>query len=83
MPEFLIRDLGIMWETVRSSLPIDADKFGDFCDLFTVRFNADPLINWYEFSPTLHKIIVHGRECMKFFPIPIGWLSEEVVIHSF
>ena len=48
LPEFLIKDLGIMWETIRSGLPIDADKFGDFCDLFVTKFNADPLINWLD-----------------------------------
>ena len=76
VPEFLVHDLGVMWEAVVASVPIDPEKFGNFCELFVAKFSFDPTINWYEFSPTLHKVIVHGRQVMEFFDIPLGWLSE-------
>ena len=77
VPEFLVKDLGMIWETLVQSSSIDSEKFGHYCDLFICKFNLDTTINWYQFSPTIHKIIVHGQQCIDYFPIPIGWLSEE------
>ena len=74
----MIKDLGTIWHVLAACEPIDPVKFGDFCRAFTAKFEADANINWYQFSPTMHKILVHGQECIEFFPVPIGWLSEEV-----
>ena len=76
IPEFLVKDLGKIWSIVVSGLSVNTEKFGELCEMFVAKFNMDKAINWYEFSPTLHKIIVHGKECMEYFPVPIGWLSE-------
>ena len=57
VPEFLVHDLGIMWEAVVSGVPIDPEKFGNFCELFVAKFSVDKTISWYQFSPTLHKIM--------------------------
>ena len=57
IPEFLVHDLGIMWEVLVAGVPIDPEKFGDFCDAFVLKFSAEPSISWYQFSPTIHKII--------------------------
>ena len=77
VPEFLVKDLGTIWFTLTSDCTIDSQKFGDFCNLFNEKFKLDQNINWYQFCPTLHKILVHGQQCMEYFDIPIGWLSEE------
>ena len=76
IPQFLVKDLGTIWRILVQSCSIDAEKFGHTCDLFIERFKFDASINWYEFSPTIHKILVHGRQCIEYFPVPIGWLSE-------
>ena len=57
VPEFLIKDLGTIWFTLTSDCPIDSQKFGDFCKSFNEKFKADKSINWYQFCPTLHKIL--------------------------
>ena len=74
---YIIQDIETIWKTLSSGYAIIPSEFGDFCDSFMEKFNNDVRVNWYEFSPTLHKILVHGRECIEFFPVPIGWLSEE------
>lgn len=32
---------------------------------------------WYNMSPTVYKILIHGPEIMKASKLPIGMLSEE------
>ena len=55
IPEYFIVDIGHIWIALVSGLPIDAEKFGNFCDEFIQKFKNDPSINFYQFSPTLHK----------------------------
>ena len=59
LPEFLVTDLGVIWQVLVSGHSIKSDEFQAFCDNFVEKFNADPNINWYEFSPTLHKGLNH------------------------
>ena len=61
---------------IRSGLSVDPIEFGKFCDDFVQKFKNDPSLNWYQFSPTLHKVLWHGKEAIEFFPLPISWLSE-------
>ena len=53
VPVFLVKDLGMIWETLVQSSAIDSEKFGHMCDLFVQKFNLDTSINWYQFSPTV------------------------------
>ena len=55
LPEFLIKDLGTIWRVLTSGHSIDPEKFGNFCELFNEKFKLDNRINWYQFSPTIHK----------------------------
>ena len=55
IPAFVIEDLGTIWTTLCSGEPIDSDKFGSFCDKFIVKFKKHPHVNFYQWSPTLHK----------------------------
>ena len=67
---------------VTSGLPIDPDKFGEYClevaDLYDAAFNKDG-VTWYPMSPTLHKILFHGADIIRLLPpsILMGFLSEE------
>lgn len=35
------------------------------------------MYGWFNFSPTVHKILIHGQEFMKNSIPPVGVLSEE------
>ena len=61
VPLFLIKDIGTMWTTICSGFAIDVDKFARFCDNFVTKFRNDNSINFYQFSPTLHKILCHTK----------------------
>ena len=61
---------------------INASEFGNFCDSFIEKFQNDDSINFYDFSPTLHKVLWHGKEAIEFFPLPIGWMTEEVSFNT-
>ena len=32
---------------------------------------------WHKIPPTLHKVLVHGKEIIKATPVPVGWTSKE------
>ena len=76
VPLYVFEAIGTIWKTLACGLPINAVAFGIFCKEFVTKFNNDDRIKFYEFSPTLHKVLEHGQECIEFFPFPIGWMSE-------
>ena len=76
IPQYVIEDLGIVWRTLASGMSIDPEKFGTFCDNFVEKFQKDTEVHWYLFSPTIHKVLFHGKQAIEYFPVPIGWLSE-------
>ena len=55
IPTYVIEDLGTIWKTLTSGCAIDPDKFGKFCDNFVKKFQKDKRVNFYLFSPTIHK----------------------------
>ena len=50
--------------------------FGEFCENW-MEFYENSDVNWYLLSPTIHKVLKHGKEVIEHFPLPIGWFSEE------
>ena len=71
----LVSNLDVISRTLASGLSIDADKFGDFCDETLAEYMDS--CGWYNIPPTLHKILVHGKDIIKATPLPIGRTSEE------
>ena len=61
IPQYVIEDLGTIWRTLTSGLSIDSIKLGNFCDSFVKKFLKDKSVNFYLFSPTIHKILFHGK----------------------
>ena len=68
IPKYIIQDLGTIWKTLASGFPIDAEKFGNFCDKFVQKFQNDESVCWFFFSPTIHKILFHGKLAIEYFP---------------
>ena len=58
-------------------MTIDPEAFGKFSKDFVEKCRNDPLVNWYHWSPTLHKVLWHGEAVIAYFDFPISWLSEE------
>lgn len=61
--------------TISCKAEIDPDKFQAFClktaQLYVKLYGKHPM------SPSVHKILIHGHEAIRSFPVPIGLLSEE------
>lgn len=60
-----------------SGREIDSNKFGDLID--ETRDLYLRLYDWYYMPSSLHKLLIHGCDIIKYFDIPIGKLSEEVL----
>ena len=66
-------------ETIHRALAMDKDinteEFEKFCnETLEIYFSE---AGWYNIPPTLHKILVHGKEIIEAMPIAIGITSEE------
>ena len=80
----LVQRIHNVWIALASGLPIDADKFDEYCKVTYDIYERD-LWNektgkvWYPMSPSLHKVLKHGGEVIRLLPpsILIGMLSEE------
>ena len=57
IPSFVIEDIGTIWTTLCCGEPINSEAFGQFCDNFMLKFKNNPTVSFYQFSPTLHKIL--------------------------
>ena len=71
----LIERLQTILEAINSTEPIDADKFGEFAfqtaQLYVQQYP------WYYMPASAHKLLVHGRDVISRFLLPIGMFSEE------
>jgi hypothetical protein len=73
--ESFVYDLFIILIVISSGLPIDSEKFGEFCHAVCEKYLS--LYKWYYMPVTLHKILIHGEEIIKNSRLPIGMLSEQ------
>ena len=76
VPEELITGIAEIWETLKSDHMINSTDFGEMCDEWMAKYKKSS-IKWYKLSPSIHKVLKHGKDVIDHFPIPIGWLSEE------
>jgi hypothetical protein len=75
LDEGFVYDLFIILVVISSGLPIDSEKFGEFCKSVCQKYLA--LYKWYYMPVTLHKILIHGEEIIKNSRLPLGMLSEQ------
>lgn len=75
--EQLISNLGLVLRIVASGKQIDMNKF----DILTKQTRDLYLehYNWYYMPSTLHKLLIHGKDIISYFDLPIGHLSEEAL----
>jgi hypothetical protein len=70
-----VYDIFIILVVISSGLPIDSEKFGEFCHSVCQKYLG--LYKWYYMPVTLHKILIHGEEIIKNSRLPLGMLSEQ------
>ena len=75
LEQSLIEMFGIILRTLSSNLDIDPEKFGDYASKTKNRLTS--LYPWCTLSPTVHKILDHSAEVIRFHSVPVGILTEE------
>lgn len=55
----------------------DLDIFQSLC-MRAIKLLKDNY-SWRNLTPSIHKLLVHGAEIIKLQPLPIAYLSEEVL----
>ena len=71
----LVSNFDVIWQTLASKLPIKSANFETFCFETLELYMSE--VGWFNLSPTLHKILIHGRDIIEACPVPIGLTSEE------
>lgn len=75
--ETLIRRFSVLLLTLSSGYDINAEKFQKYATDTKDMYMR--LYGWYYMPVTIHKILIHGAEIIKFYHLPIGQLTEEAM----
>ena len=73
--EKLIHRFHVILQVISSGFDIDDEKFKDYCVNTAHLFVA--LYPWYYMPTSVHKLLIHGAEIVKYALLPIGQLSED------
>ena len=73
--ENLIHRFHVILQVISSGFDIDDEKFKDYCVNTAHLFVA--LYPWYYMPTSVHKVLIHGAENVKYALLPIGQLSED------
>lgn len=71
----LVSNIDVIWRILASKYPVNGKKFDELCQESLEIYLTDA--GWYKIPPTIHKILVHGKDIIEACPVPIGWTSEE------
>jgi hypothetical protein len=71
----LVSNLDTLHRTLSSSFEIDCQAFESFCQDTLEIYIVDE--GWYQITPTLHWVLVHGSAIIEATPVNIGQTSEE------
>lgn len=73
----LLKRFAVILQVMASGREINVDQFKSYTE-DTARLYVQQY-PWYYMPATVHKILVHGADVIKFAAVPIGQLSEEVI----
>ena len=71
----LVSNLSTIWGTLSGGKYINPMQFDQYCKNTLQQYMIDA--GWYSLSPTLHRVLVHGKDIIKAIPVSIGATSEE------
>lgn len=77
--EDLIKKISTILITLSCHLPIDEDKFSNFC-LQTAKYYVS-LYVWFPMPPSIHKLLIHSKDIMLANNLPVGMLAEDSAEH--
>ena len=70
--------LGEFWIALQCGYVVHPEKFGALCN--HVDHLLRTYVDWHPIVPSIHLDLIHGQQLAEhFFPIPLGWLSEEAL----
>ena len=72
----IIRDLHYIILAVNSTCPLDPEKFDAAAHSWLDRFHDSPF-KWNTLNPTVHSLMHHGADLIRYFRAPLGLFSEE------
>ena len=75
-PVKLVRILTTLLNAINTTRPLDADKFQKKANEFLTDFHKSN-ISWNTLNPSLHALLVHGGDMIRYFRGSIGLFSEE------
>ncbi|KAJ8882122.1 hypothetical protein PR048_018610 [Dryococelus australis] len=70
----LIQRFATILRGIFSGLEINVEAFREYATE-----TAKLYVNWYYMPPSVHKVLIHGRNVIKHAIVPIGLLSEEAL----
>lgn len=71
----LLRKINIILMAVNSKHNVNASKFGVYAEEITQLLVS--LYAWKEMTPTVHKVLCHGKVIVEYNILPLGELTEE------
>ena len=71
-----MRILATLLNAINTTLPLDPAKFKALADEFLEIFHKSK-ISWNVLNPSLHMLLVHGHDLIRYFNAAIGLFSEE------
>ena len=75
VPTMLVSNLDVIRRTLASGNATNPEKFGELCNETLEHYME--CCKWYDIPPSLHRVLVHGEDIIKFTPLPVGLTSEE------
>ena len=76
VPVKLVKILAKLLNAINSTLPLDPQKFQELANEFLTLFHKSK-ISWNILNPSLHMLLVHGADMIRYFRAAIGLFSEE------
>lgn len=71
----LVHNLKIILVSLSCQLPIDVQKFEEFC-ISTAQLYIS-LYPWFPMPSTIHKMLIHSADIIRYSVLPIGMFGEE------
>ena len=71
----LIERFRVILQVLCCKFEIDADKFEQYA--LETKAHLESLYPWYELTPTVHKILDHAADVIRFLPVAVGVFTEE------
>lgn len=73
----MIHRFNVILQTLSSGYDINVEEFEKYASVTKDMYMN--LYGWYTLPVTVHKILIHGADIIKFHVVPIGQLTEEAM----